>query len=80
MSKEKSILLQIISFIFCSSEKDKFNEPEQELNTTSSVNLNIKINSVEQGNSGKKIKIIIKIFKTKKNSENFYSSDKMLFA
>ena len=61
LSKEKSILSQKQSFIFSSSENDKFNEPGQGLNTTSSVNLNIKINSVEQGNSGKKIKII-KIF------------------
>jgi len=62
LSKEKSILSQKQSFIFSSSENDKFNEPGQGLNTTSSVNLNIKINSIEQGNSGKKIKIIVEIF------------------
>jgi len=54
--------MQKQSFIFSSSENDKFNEPGQGLNTTSSVNLNIKINSIEQGNSGKKIKIIVEIF------------------
>ena len=56
----------IQSFIFYSSENDKLHEPGQGLNTTSSVNLNTRINSVEQGNSGKKIKIMIEIFKPTK--------------
>ena len=73
LSKEKSILFQIQSFIFYSSENDKLHEPGQGLNTTSPVNLNTRINSVEQGNSGKKIKIIIEIFKpTKFQKKNCY--------
>ncbi|XP_023337615.1 zinc finger protein 25 isoform X2 [Eurytemora carolleeae] len=47
----ESALKSTSSKEYFSSENDKFNEPGQGLNTTSSVNLNIKINSVEQGNS-----------------------------